>query len=400
MHANRTHTPPPSLPEPAVSQPTGAYGVIRDDSVAGTASSRPSAAARVHRGPMVAVAALLVCVIVACTMIHAVAALAFRTTAVAPLHDPIVIAHRGAAGDPENSLRAIVDAGVQGADYAEIDVRLTKDGVPVVFHDRRTGRLSRAGLDLLVSKTPLRRLRRMTMRHNDRDYHVPTLRQVLAAVRLAGGRPGLLLDLKTDDRHAAKLVAAVSDELDRADYDGGLMAMATSRKAIRLFARRNPQWPVGLCASGIADTVVWPTIVGGAGGAAGHGSIIDRDRAAQAVHMDGRGRERAAAASGADGNGNWNRLPGTIRSDGTSSPRMRALTLPTLRLDFIVARGRELDRGFLDAARERGIPVYAGAVSRQADAAALLRRGVSGLLGEETTPLSAAVSDYLSRVIA
>ena len=39
-------------------------------------------------------------------------------------------------------------------------------------------------------------------------------------------------------------------------------------------------------------------------------------------------------------------------------------------------------------------PVYAGAVNRRADAAALLRHGVSGLLGEDATPLSDAVADY------
>ena len=349
-----------------------------------------SSAAHVRRRRAYAViAAPLACIIIACTIIHAVAALALHTPAIAPLHDPIVIAHRGEAGDPENSVQAVVDAGKRGADYAEIDVRLTKDGVPVVFHDRRTGRLSRTGRDLLVAKTPLRLLQRMTMRHHDRDYHVPTLRQVLAAVRLAGGRPGLLLDLKTDDRHAAKLVAAVSDELERVGYDGDLMAMATSRKAIRLFARRNPQWPVGLCASGVADTVVWETIVGGSGGTGGHGSIERRDGGARVSHADDR-RARSATASGKDRN--RNRITGADRP--VSSPRMRALTLPTLRLDFIVARGCELDRGFLDAARERRIPVYAGAVNRRAGAAALLRRGVSGLLGEDTTPLSDAVADY------
>ncbi|HET9465640.1 MAG TPA: glycerophosphodiester phosphodiesterase family protein, partial [Gemmatimonadales bacterium] len=47
-----------------------------------------------------------------------------------------VIAHRGASGHaPENTLPAFDLAVRQGADAIELDVRLTADGVPVVFHD-------------------------------------------------------------------------------------------------------------------------------------------------------------------------------------------------------------------------------------------------------------------------
>jgi glycerophosphoryl diester phosphodiesterase len=49
---------------------------------------------------------------------------------------PLVIAHRGASGYlPEHTLAAKVLAYGQGADYLEQDVVLSKDGVPVIFHD-------------------------------------------------------------------------------------------------------------------------------------------------------------------------------------------------------------------------------------------------------------------------
>jgi glycerophosphoryl diester phosphodiesterase len=49
---------------------------------------------------------------------------------------PLVIAHRGASGYlPEHTLAAKALAYGQGADYLEQDVVLSKDGVPVVFHD-------------------------------------------------------------------------------------------------------------------------------------------------------------------------------------------------------------------------------------------------------------------------
>jgi glycerophosphoryl diester phosphodiesterase len=54
----------------------------------------------------------------------------------APGASPVVIAHRGASGYlPEHTLVAKSYAHALGADYLEQDVVLTKDDVPVVFHD-------------------------------------------------------------------------------------------------------------------------------------------------------------------------------------------------------------------------------------------------------------------------
>lgn len=50
--------------------------------------------------------------------------------------NPLVIGHRGAAGvAPENTLEAIKTGSQSGADFIEIDVQLSKDGVPFIFHD-------------------------------------------------------------------------------------------------------------------------------------------------------------------------------------------------------------------------------------------------------------------------
>jgi glycerophosphoryl diester phosphodiesterase len=49
---------------------------------------------------------------------------------------PLVIGHRGAAGTaPENTVPAFKDARAAGVDYLEIDVQLSADGVPFLFHD-------------------------------------------------------------------------------------------------------------------------------------------------------------------------------------------------------------------------------------------------------------------------
>ena len=55
---------------------------------------------------------------------------------VGPFGPPIVIAHRGASGYlPEHTLVAKAYAHALGADYLEQDVVLTRDDLPVVFHD-------------------------------------------------------------------------------------------------------------------------------------------------------------------------------------------------------------------------------------------------------------------------
>jgi glycerophosphoryl diester phosphodiesterase len=57
---------------------------------------------------------------------------------------PLILGHRGASADhPENTLAAIDGAlgPGGGADGVEVDVRLSRDGVAVVFHDDDTARL-------------------------------------------------------------------------------------------------------------------------------------------------------------------------------------------------------------------------------------------------------------------
>ena len=49
---------------------------------------------------------------------------------------PKIIGHRGAAGyAPENTIEAIQTAADMGIKWVELDVKLTKDDVPIIFHD-------------------------------------------------------------------------------------------------------------------------------------------------------------------------------------------------------------------------------------------------------------------------
>lgn len=69
---------------------------------------------------------------------------------------PLIIAHRGASADaPENTMAAFRLAIDQGAEGVEFDVRLSRDGFPVVIHDatlKRTGGLDEAVATLTASE--------------------------------------------------------------------------------------------------------------------------------------------------------------------------------------------------------------------------------------------------------
>ncbi|MCC6326962.1 MAG: hypothetical protein IT174_00495 [Acidobacteria bacterium] len=65
-------------------------------------------------------------------------------------HRPLIIAHRGASSvAPENTIAAFRKAIEAGADGIEFDVRLARDGIPVVIHDATLKRTNKA--DLAIS---------------------------------------------------------------------------------------------------------------------------------------------------------------------------------------------------------------------------------------------------------
>ena len=62
-----------------------------------------------------------------------------------PVAFPRVIGHRGAAAyAPENTLESLREAARRGAGWVEFDVKLTADGVPIVFHDDKLDRTTNA----------------------------------------------------------------------------------------------------------------------------------------------------------------------------------------------------------------------------------------------------------------
>jgi glycerophosphoryl diester phosphodiesterase len=96
-----------------------------------------------------------------------------------------IIAHRGASFDaPENTLAAFRLAFEQGADAAECDIYLTKDGKIAVLHDKDTKRV--AGLDKTVVDQTLDELRALDVgkwkAEKFAGEKIPTLTELLAII--------------------------------------------------------------------------------------------------------------------------------------------------------------------------------------------------------------------------
>ncbi|WNO71994.1 MULTISPECIES: glycerophosphodiester phosphodiesterase [unclassified Streptomyces] len=132
-----------------------------------------------------------------------------------------VVGHRG---DPyrvrENTLPSLRSAVTRGADAVEIDVRLTRDGVPVLLHDATLKRLW--GHDRPLSKLTRAQVEELTR------GGVPTLRDALLDV----GAHRLMIDLPGATEESVRAVVGLVRDCGAAErvyYCAGPVAMLAVR---------------------------------------------------------------------------------------------------------------------------------------------------------------------------
>ena len=172
------------------------------------------------------------------------------------VHRPLAIAHRGGTGGVENSLTAVLAAAEAGADCAEIDVQLTKDGVPVLFHDGNLRRM--AGRGESVGELTWAELREIPIEDHyfpEAGERIPSLEEVLAALTEGGTDMGLLIELKPAAGTSEALSWAVMELVE--DYGFGERAMFMSLDYLCLLPlqERHPEWWTGFCAYSTAGDI-------------------------------------------------------------------------------------------------------------------------------------------------
>lgn len=155
-----------------------------------------------------------------------------------------VTAHRGhSRAAPENTLSAVRQAIDSGADFAEIDVLLTSDGIPVLLHDsdlKRTAGDTRRISDVTWEEARLLDVGRW-FSSEFTDERIPTLEEVL---QLAKGKIKLNIELKIyapDPR----LVPAVVEQITNHEFESDCIVTTFKYETLLELKRLNPRLKTG-----------------------------------------------------------------------------------------------------------------------------------------------------------
>ena len=142
--------------------------------------------------------------------------------------------HRGLFGNgiPENSLAAF-RASCEAGYGIELDVALSRDGVPMVFHDDSLLRM--CGVDARISDYTAEELGKMPL-DGDASHTIPTFAEVLATV---DGRVPLIVEIKVAPGDKADPVcSAAMALLDH--YKGAFCVESFNPYAVHWFRRNRP----------------------------------------------------------------------------------------------------------------------------------------------------------------
>jgi len=176
----------------------------------------------------------------------------------------LTIAHRGASAlAPENTPAAFRAALRAGVDLIEMDLRLSRDGEVVVFHDRLLDRTT-DGTGPVGERTlaELKKLDAGSWFSPDfSGERIPVLGEVLKLAGPAGG--GLYLELKIDrgeEKTRGDLVARTGEILRNNPFPGRLLLASFDLPAVRMARGLLPAVRTGLI---FREEAVWHRLEAG-----------------------------------------------------------------------------------------------------------------------------------------
>jgi len=154
------------------------------------------------------------------------------------MNRPLVIAHRGnSSAAPENTLAAIREAIDMGTDCVEVDVRCTRDGVPILCHDPAIGRI--AGGTGNICDLTLDDLRGLDVGSRKGEKYqgepIPTFEEALLEARQ---KTRIIAEVKVD------CTEQVSDIVRRLRIRDGLTFAAFRLDLLHRIYRRMPEFEV------------------------------------------------------------------------------------------------------------------------------------------------------------
>lgn len=174
------------------------------------------------------------------------------------LHRPWVIGHRGSGYYVENTYEAVKDANDTGADFAEIDIQLSQDGVPIVFHDANLSRLSQS--DEKISDLTAKELEAITLTEKNHQSHIISLENLIKKMLNEKMNVGLLIEFKPISGNGEEMVQKVIDIIEKYHFSKQAIFMSLNYQCVQFLNKKRPQWWVGYCIYGSVgdiDDSIW-----------------------------------------------------------------------------------------------------------------------------------------------
>ncbi|MCR8723907.1 glycerophosphodiester phosphodiesterase [Frigidibacter sp. ROC022] len=150
-----------------------------------------------------------------------------------------VCGHRGyPLIGPENTIANLEDARAAGATTCEIDIRLTRDGVPVLMHDATLDRTTTgSGFLSDIDLVALRGLEAVWRGDSERRAAIPTLEETLDWAVQNG--IGLEIELKEAERPAL-MIERLAEVLERTGAIGHVQIIGFDHVVLRAAAEAIP----------------------------------------------------------------------------------------------------------------------------------------------------------------
>ncbi len=146
--------------------------------------------------------------------------------------------HRGywVGGIQENTLEAFREAARRGQKMAELDVQLSKDGIPVVFHDDDLNRLGKRA----------DRVCDLTVAEMKQYANAPTLAEVLSDKECV---PYFNIEIKSRSANDQRVTLAVADLVKKLNAQSRIIFSSFNPMTLRVLWKELPEVPRALLAT-------------------------------------------------------------------------------------------------------------------------------------------------------
>ena len=168
---------------------------------------------------------------------------------------PLIVAHRGASTDaPEHTLAAYDAAVAQGADFLELDVRLSADGQLVVIHDARLERTTDGRGE--VQEYTLQALKRLDaggwFRPSFRGQRIQTVTELIERFR---SRVRFAIELKEGSAISPGIEERLVSILQIYDVTEQVLVLSFDHGALRKVREMDPELRTGALVAGPVENL-------------------------------------------------------------------------------------------------------------------------------------------------